>query len=327
MSAENVPTEGMDSESNSVPELTDALETVAEFPPEPELTTGQKLRAARELRGWTQEHVARLLKLSVHQVEALEEDDWASLPCNTIIRGFVRNYARLLNLDSASLMAALDALKMPKGPELEIPEGTHVSVPHEGAVQRRDFLNVFAGFAVLLTAVLIYFFLPEALWQSAMSVLKSATTSAEVAAPVSPEAKGGAEAMASPSTLVLKDEATAAVQPTPAAPGAQVSGVVGQAVQVKTGTVSTASAPDAKSGGEKVLKMSFSKPSWVEIKDRSGEIIFSQLCEGNTQREFEGRPPLALVIGNATHVTVQYKGKPVDLSKRSKDDVARVTVE
>ncbi len=322
MSAESVPTEGMDSESNSVPELTDTLETVVESAPLPELTTGQKLRAARELRGWTPEHVSKLLKLSLHQVQALEADDWASLPCNTIIRGFVRNYARLLNLDSASLMLALDALKMPKGPELEIPEGTHVSVPHEDAVQRRDFLSVVAGIVVLLTAVLVYFFLPEALWQSALSVLKSPTTSAEVAAPVKPSADAGApaEAMASPSTQVLKNEASVAPQSAPVAAGAQVA-------VAQTAAPKTAAVQETKSGGEKVLKMSFAKPSWVEIKDRSGEIIFSQLCEGNTQREFEGRPPLALVIGNATHVTVQYKGKPVDLSKRSKDDVARVSVE
>jgi cytoskeleton protein RodZ len=66
----------------------------------------------------------------------------------------------------------------------------------------------------------------------------------------------------------------------------------------------------------------------VEVRDRSGQIIFSQLCPPGSEREIEGQPPFALVVGNASHVTLRYKGKPIDLlSKRSKEDVARVTVE
>ena len=44
-------------------------------------------------------------------------------------------------------------------------------------------------------------------------------------------------------------------------------------------------------------------------------------------REVEGQPPFAVVVGNAGQVTLQYKGKAVDLSKRSKEDVARLTLE
>jgi cytoskeleton protein RodZ len=43
--------------------------------------------------------VAQSLKLGPRQVAALENEDWQSLPGNTMIRGFVRNYARLLNID------------------------------------------------------------------------------------------------------------------------------------------------------------------------------------------------------------------------------------
>ena len=56
----------------------------------------------------------------------------------------------------------------------------------------------------------------------------------------------------------------------------------------------------------------------------------SACCQDNaagSEREVEGQPPFSVVIGNSKHVTLQYKGTAVDLSKRSKDDVARVTVE
>ena len=87
-----------------------------------------------------------------------------------------------------------------------------------------------------------------------------------------------------------------------------------------------APAPSATAGN--VLKFNFFKASWVEVRDRSGQIIFSQLSPAGSQRDIEGQPPFALVIGNAQHVSLQYKGQPVELSsKRSKDDVARLSLE
>ena len=58
------------------------------------------LRAAREAAGLSLDEVAQQLKLAPRQVRALEEDDFGVLPGRTFVRGFVRNYARLLNLDA-----------------------------------------------------------------------------------------------------------------------------------------------------------------------------------------------------------------------------------
>ena len=88
-----------------------------------------------------------------------------------------------------------------------------------------------------------------------------------------------------------------------------------------------ASANTSASASASVLKFSFAQPSWVEVRDRNGQIIFSKKNDGGTEREVEGQPPFAVIIGNAGHVTLQYKGKTVDLSKRSKEDVARLTLE
>jgi cytoskeleton protein RodZ len=277
----------------------------------PLLSVGQQLRAGREARTLTVTDVAKKLKLSPHQIDAMESDDWSRLPCNTILRGFVRNYARLLGLNSDALMASLDSLHMPQTPELEMPSGTNVSLPHEAKVERRDYVRVFSGLVVLVLAILAYYFSPMEIWQSTLSALKSAvqmnnepvvesvvsTASNEVKAP---------EAVVIPPVI--------SVLPEVMAPSAQSSPASAPATTL----------PSVSFNG---LKFSFSQPSWVEVRDRSGEIIFSQLSQAGSQREIDGRPPFTLVIGNATHVSLHYKGKPVDLSRRSKDDVARVTVE
>ena len=157
----------------------------AEFSIAPEMapvatSVGQELRAAREQHGMSISDVARALKLSLGQVEALEADDWPSLPGKTIIRGFVRNYARLLGLDSAHLMSELDNLVLPKTPELKMSAGTPVKFSQEGKAEKHDYLRIFSGLIILVLAVLAYFLLPPDLWQSTLAAIKNAAQSHKV---------------------------------------------------------------------------------------------------------------------------------------------------
>ncbi|MBC7945497.1 MAG: helix-turn-helix domain-containing protein [Burkholderiales bacterium] len=77
------------------------------------LTPGQRLAAAREARGLSIEDVVRHTKLSRRQVMALESDAHDQLPGPVFVRGFMRNYARHLQLDPAPLLATLDAKSAP----------------------------------------------------------------------------------------------------------------------------------------------------------------------------------------------------------------------
>src|SRR5207237_10937066 len=70
-------------------------------------STGAMLRGAREAAGLSLEQVAQQLKLAPRQVKALEDESFGDLPGRTFSRGFVRNYARLLNLDAQDLLAHL----------------------------------------------------------------------------------------------------------------------------------------------------------------------------------------------------------------------------
>ena len=303
MSGTIVPQRVADDEVRVGSEVAAATQAVLDKSAESMASVGQQLQKARLAKGLTADEVAKALKLSPRQVVAMEDDNWSSLPCNTIIRGFVRNYARLLGLNADSLMGQLDPLTLPQGPELEVTVGTPVSMPAEGRVDRRDFARVLSGLLVLVLAVAAYFFFPQELWLSTLSALKTATQPDEV---VVEKAAAEPEATAAPEAAPVPAEALpAAVQPaaTPAAP------------------------PAPATTSANVLKFSFAQPSWVEVRDRSGQVIFSKKNDAGTVREVEGQPPFAVVVGNAGQVTLQYKGKAVDLSKRSKEDVARLTLE
>jgi len=79
--------------------------------------------------------------------------------------------------------------------------------------------------------------------------------------------------------------------------------------------------------GERELRFVFDAESWVEIRDGSDRTIFSQLNRAGTDRRVTGVPPLTIVVGNSQGVRMTYAGKPVDLARHTKIDVARLTLE
>ena len=91
-------------------------------------TAGAMLAAARARAGLSIDAVAQQLKLGVRQVQAIEEDNFAALPGRTFVRGFVRNYARLLKLDGDAVLAALPGSS---APALEAPS-LHETAPSIG---------------------------------------------------------------------------------------------------------------------------------------------------------------------------------------------------
>jgi cytoskeleton protein RodZ len=73
--------------------------------------------------------------------------------------------------------------------------------------------------------------------------------------------------------------------------------------------------------------MVFEGESWVEVRDGTGNTIFSRLNAAGTERVIKGAPPLSVVVGNASSVKLLYHDKPVDLQPHTKVDVARITLE
>jgi len=71
-------------------------------------TVAEQLRQAREARGLSLHQVADILKIRTDHLQALEAGDYKPFSAPVYVRGFVRAYSRLLKLDVAQVMAALD---------------------------------------------------------------------------------------------------------------------------------------------------------------------------------------------------------------------------
>jgi cytoskeleton protein RodZ len=98
------------------------------------IAPGIALAAARRARNLGIDEVARQLRLSVAQVEAIEAGANERLPAPVFVRGFIRNYARLLHMDADALLkdrepAASRAFTAPPT-GVPYPQGGKSRLPH-----------------------------------------------------------------------------------------------------------------------------------------------------------------------------------------------------
>ena len=73
-------------------------------------TPGVQLASVRHAKGYSQEYVAGRLHLKLTLIEALEADDYARLPQSVFVKGYIRAYAKLLDVDSEPLIAQCNIL-------------------------------------------------------------------------------------------------------------------------------------------------------------------------------------------------------------------------
>lgn len=292
-------------------------------------TVGAQLRAAREAKGLALSEVAEALKLGVRQIEAVENGNWQILPGATFIRGFVRNYARMVQIDAAPLMEQLDSVLDSKRPELALPETVRATMPQPaGRPQRRDYAMVTVGLAFLLVAVLIYFFMPADLGKLRDSVQSLiASYSASPSATV-PQTASSSEPVLPPGTSlgqVINPQSAQIAEPAAAnsTPAAAAPVPAPAAEQPAPATANAASAQISTAP----LQITFSKESWVEVRDRRGNVVLAQRGAAGSEKAVEGQPPFALIIGYAPGVSLKFRGSPVDLAPYTRGDVARLSLE
>jgi cytoskeleton protein RodZ len=283
---------------------------------------GEQLRLAREARGLELADIAQALKLGHRQVEALESGDWKGLPGNTFIRGFVRNYARLMQIDSAPLMAQLDQVLETPANSLRVSDTPPAEMPHSGsAVSQRSKLVVVLGAVFVVLAALAYFLMAgnlSSLRESTQSLLDSLARK-EVNAPVSAPATPAAEPVFPPGTTpqqIMNPQVLMPAEP----PVAQAAPAPAANPEVKeSSAASAASAPQ--------MRFLFEKDSWLEVRDRDNKVVFSQKLTAGTEQTLSGQGPLSVKIGYAPGVRVFWHGQPVDLVPHTRGDVARLVLE
>ena len=274
---------------------------------------GARLRLAREMRQMTVDDVALALRLGPRQVEALEHGNWQGLPGQTFIRGFVRNYARVLQIDPAPLMDQLDDTLGKPADSLNVPAGRPATMP--SGQHRRNRPLIVAGLVFVALAVLAYALLPNdltALRERVQGLLDSVSRKEPAAVPAT---GSPAAAPAASSEPVFPPGST---QQQVMNPQAHAPAEMAPAPLAAPGAARSENAP---------LRFVFASESWVEVRDRDNKVVFSQLGAAGSEQAVGGQGPLSLVVGNAAGVKLFWRGQVVDLAPHTKGEVARLVLE
>lgn len=302
---------------------------------------GGALRIAREKQGLSLNDVASKLKISNKQIEAIEADNFAALPESTIVRGFIRNYAKLLKLEADPLLDAYNVLVPSKQPlAFMLKPSSTMKVTGYKKPKTGRYIAFIVLFILALAAWLFYQHYIEkpsptaptansekleTLPQQALPAAERVEQPAEVApasevAPTTeitlpPPASGDVSgANPSPATTSLNATETQTAETSSATKNAQLI--------LDSTTPVTVPAP-----GLTRLEIAASQETWVSVTDASGKQVYNKIIFAGSRQTVEAKPPLDLVFGNAAGASLVVNGKPVDLAPHTRVNVARLKLE
>jgi cytoskeleton protein RodZ len=293
---------------------------------EPE-SPGKLLAKARWDLGLSVEDVAAELRLSPRQVAALEDDDYDSLPGMTYVRGYLRNYARLVGVPIDSVLSSRR--------EAGASEQTTTSrIPVQRQLSSSDRVVKFATFLVVAAIIgLVVMW-----WQGQRSGQVAPTLAPRTATNAPASAEGARTPAAAPAPVEPSTAPAGSPGPGPAAPevvpGGETQGASAPpqgeapAAEPTAGASEAAGAEPApappSTGGDLVLR--FREDCWTDVRDAEGErLVYRTVTAGETLR-LQGTPPYSIFFGNARGVDVEYEGKPVDFSSKVRGVFARFVV-
>lgn len=296
---------------------------------------GSRLRAVREARGLDLETCGHALRLPIRVLKQLEGDDFSGIDYQIYLGGYIRKYARYLDIDEVDIETVVARLK-PSQPPL---------VATGGVSHSRYLLNRYATAAtyVVLTLVIAV----PTVWlgmrgtlshdMSHLAPLDAAPVAQQDAPPATtpapsgnatkpsaaPPTVAGAAVASAPATTTASTVRPAAEQPLLASmvPVPNLDSDV-------TMTPPTATTSAAVTGsGAHSLNLDLPNSSWVEVVDKNGDRLEYGLLPAGTNKTYRSDQPLDVRIGNAAGAQVSIDGQALTLDPYRHANVAHFRVD
>jgi cytoskeleton protein RodZ len=239
---------------------------------------GARLRSARERKRLTILQAAERMHVDPDILEALEADDFAALGAPVYVKGHLRHYAELVG-ESPEALSELYS----QGTRVPPPDLTRVPKPVADDSGRlvAPAVIVVIGFAVAGT-VWWGLSLSHRHWLIAAS--RPVPITVPAATPVGPD---------QPVKLTL------------------AGGTASPQTRSSSGPAAAAAAP---AHGDIEVIFVYSTDSWTEVYDATGRRLLYGLSLGHATRRLEGVPPLSVLLGDASGVTLEVGGRPESFS-------------
>lgn len=291
---------------------------------------GGVLSAARREQGLSVTDIAKQLRLGNKQIEALEEDRFSYLPEPTIVKGFIRNYAKLLKIPAEPLLAAY-AEMMPEKEQYAFKLSPGINMKITGN-QKSNTTRYFILALGLLLGVGIWFFyqnyiqkpnpinpipdMIEALPELAlpMSERVAEVPELQLEMPVQPVVEPSQTNDAVKTETDEQPSEEAVDEKLVESPRGVVADVVPSTVAPSTDPVL----------GKTRIVFSATQETWLSVINASGNEVYNKILYAGNRDVIDVDQPSEIVVGNAHGATLVVDGKSIDLAPHTRINVARV---
>lgn len=270
---------------------------------------GRRLREGREARGLSVKQVADHQKLTSWYIEKIELGELEGLAAPVYLKGFIRRYGILVDVDCDRLLGMLDESQQPS----PLPAEGVTSAPIRKAIYARA-ATVVAGTAMVVAPLIWWANHNNRDWSLKGMADKPAIESTSAQEPV----------------IKTQDQppVAASLQPMPTIPPSDV--IIDDSDAPALAEAEAASL-DAEASTElasstRTFVIQTNGEAWVELRAGDQRLEYNLLQPG-TQRSYQFEGELSARIGNVDAVEVELDGSPFDLQAHSRDNVAVFSVE
>lgn len=311
---------------------------------------GESLRQAREIKGWSVAEVAVQLNLTPQRLAQIEAGAFDKLPGTTFARGYIRAYAKLLELDQNRLVVEFDQFTGTDSAGSSVHSLGRIEEPvrySQSILRLVSFLLLLAlvgaGFlwwqdqgrpvASLADLGLEHVEVDGADGTTQVHSLAEPEDQAVVAAqgneqssplllPIEPGeapevSSDGQQSASEPATA---DSTAAAAPESQAAPAPTTPA----AEQAPAASAAQSAAPVTVAAGQGALNIQFTADCWTQVTDADGKVLLSALKRSGERIELSGKAPLELRLGFARGAQVSYNGENVNVAPHMTGETARL---
>lgn len=267
------------------------------------MSAGDMLRQAREAHGLHLDMVAAALKVTPQKLAALESDDIEALPDPVFARALAASVCRALRIDPAPVLAKLPGAQpaglahadrtISKALPSQVRGGSKSS-----GLPSRPLLTVVG---LLLVGAAVLFWLPQSIFDRVGEAVSKISGRADSSEPSAPSAQAPAGPRAGGVVVESVQPATPTAAPAP-----------GGLPATAAAPAAPPPAPSAANATDLVVFVA-REDSWVTVNEAGGKSLLRRKVQAGETVGLNSALPLSVVVGRASAVDVQVRGKAYDL--------------
>ncbi len=305
--------------SNEVNELSEDMEVVG---------PGLMLSDARQKLSLSVDDIAQKLKFRNCLVKDIEQDIFDQKLPATYNRGYLRSYARLVNIDEAEVLSAFDMLGVAEVQRSEMQSFSNLT--EKQAEHSRLMWFSYLIVAILFGLMVLWWLQePTQVIDEKPQVEQKVTAQIENNQPedinsgsINSDSIKSTEISATP---LIKIELTEQEIAKPVLN--EPSGSIPEVIVIEKVNSSESLAVNQESIVElSTAVFTFSGDCWVNIHDATGERIAWGVKRSGYVMSIEGKAPLTITLGKPELASIVFNGQSVDMSSFNVGNIAKFTL-